>query len=422
MVKTKFFQAFGVISSAMIWTVVGCSGGSDNGSTANGGSGNGSGGQTSAGGSAGQTGQTGSSSSGNGGQGGSINPTAVAMFIAQGHMGRTIVSCDDGQTWVANRSDDDAYPCFSDANHDCDHNPGAGRGITYGAGYFVATFGWGQPGAIRRSRNGTDWENTLVGKTFAGVVFGNDRFLAGERPPQFSTDNAGMWTPGGDPDSMVWNVRRTGFAPHDGGRFFLAFESGGTRDLNVSSDGGMTWKRPATLPAECAGDMQWSGGFAYGNGSALVLGGTGIACVSKDGGDTWTATNIGGTVDSRLLWDGSMFVTWGRADNGGGGTFPAQFTSADGVTWKSTAISVRTKNPDGTTQMNPGPDLGAVARSDAGTYVGVNGGWQQWYDKQKFYRSNDGVTWDALEVTKFVGGHPIQFIAFGMGERGGACP
>jgi hypothetical protein len=112
-------------------------------------------------------------------------------------------------------------------DHDCDHHSGAGRGITYGAGYFVATFGWGKPGSIRRSRNGTDWENTLEGKTFAGVVFGGDRFVAGERPPQASTDGASTWTPGGSLDSMVWNVRRTGFAAFDGGRFFLAFESSG---------------------------------------------------------------------------------------------------------------------------------------------------------------------------------------------------
>jgi hypothetical protein len=410
----------GVLSAlalAVAWSAVGCGGETAGSSTSNGTSSTGAGGEAGQGGSVGQTG-----GGGQGGQGGSTNPTAVPMFIAQGMVGRTIVSCDDGKTWVANRSDDDTYPCFSDMVHDCDHHAGAGRGITFGAGYFVATFGWGKPGSIRRSRNGTDWENTLEGKTFAGIVFGNDRFVAGERPPQASADGAATWTPGGSPDSPAWNVRRTGFAAFDGGRFFLAFESSGVRDLNVSADGGTTWKRPTTLPAECAGDIQWSGGFAYGNGVALVLGGTGVACTSKDGGDTWAATNVGGSVDSRLLWDGSAFTTWGRADNGQGGTYPARFTSDDGATWNATALQVRTKNPDGTMTTNPGPDLGAVARSDAGTYVGVNGSWGQWYDKQKFYRSEDGVTWDTLDAANYVGSHPIQFIAFGMGERGGACP
>ena len=420
MVETRsMIVVLSAIALATASSVVGCGGNTAGSSASNGAGGAGAGGQAGEGGSAGQTGPGGG---GQGGQGGSVNPTAVPMFIAQGMVGRTIVSCDDGKSWVANRSDDDTYPCFSDVDHDCDHHSGAGRGITYGAGYFVTTFGWGKPGSIRRSRNGTDWETTLEGKTFAGIVFGADRFVAGERPPQASTDSGGTWTAGGSPDSMVWNVRRTGFAAHDGGRFFLAFEGGGMRDLNVSADSGATWKRPTTLPSECAGDMQWSGGFAYGNGVALVLGGTGIACTSKDGGDTWTATNIGGTVDSRLVWNGTAFETWGRANNGQGGTYPARFTSNDGSAWMATAIQVRTKNADGTTKTSPGPDLGAVARSDAGTYVGVNGGWQQWYDKQRFYRSEDGVTWDTLDAADYVGNHPIQFIAFGMGERGGACP
>lgn len=395
---------------------IGCGDNSNNSSGSAGQAGNGTGGQGGDPGSGGSAGQTASSSSGSAGQGGG-SVTNVPMFVAQGMVGRTIVSCDDGLSWVANRSDDDAYPCFSDATHDCDHHSGAGRGITFGAGYFVATFGWGKPGSIRRSRNGTDWANTLEGKTFAGIVYGNGKFLAGERPPQVSSDDATTWTPGGNPDSAQWNARRTGFAPHAGGRFFLAFESGGS-DLNYSDDDGATWKRPTTLPAECAAGMQWEGGFAYGNGVALVLGGNGIACSSKDGGDTWTATNIGTTAtDGRLIWDGSAFIAWGRANN-----TPVRFSSSDGLTWNTTPTMVREKDANGVLQTKPGPSIGAVARSDSGTYVAVNGGWQQWYDKQRFYRSTDGITWDTLDAGKYVGSHPIQFIAFGMGERGGACP
>jgi len=384
------------------------------GASAGGGSG---GGGSGAGGSAGQGGQ-GGQGGGQGGQGGGIiDPTLVPMFIAQGMVGRTIVSCDDGQTWVANRSDDDAFTCFVSPETDCDHHAGAGRGITFGAGYFVATFGWGKPGSIRRSRNGTHWESTLVGKTFAGIVYGDGLFLAGERPPQKSSDDGATWAPGGDPMSEVWNVRRTGFAPFDGGRFLLALGSA-TNDLNVSKDQGATWARPSTLPAECAGDIQWSGGFAYGNNTIVVLGGTGVACRSLDGGDTWTASNVGGEVNSRLLWTGDMFVTWGRTTD----FKPSRFSSTDGETWTVTPTETRVKNTDGTTTTGPGPDLGAVARSDGGTFVAVNGGWQQWYDKQSFYRSKDGLTWDALDKANFVGSHPIQFIAYGVGQRGGACP
>jgi hypothetical protein len=365
---------------------------------------------------AGGQGGSGGAGGGQGGQGGDSTPEKIPLFVAQGHAGRTTVSCDDGKTWVANRSDDDAFTCFVSPETDCDHHTGAGRGITYGNGYFVATFGWGKPGSLRRSKNGAQWENTLEGKTFAGIVFGDGMFLAGERPPQASTDDGLTWTAGGDPMSDEWNVRRTGFAPHDGGRFLLAFGSTGN-DLNVSQDKGATWARPSALPAACAGDIQWSGGFAYGNGAIVVLGGTGVACRSLDGGDTWTEANIGGEVDARLVWTGAEFVTWGRANNA-----VTRFTSSDGAAWTATPTEVRTKNPDGSTQTSPGPSLGAVARSDAGTYVAVNGGWQQWYDKQRFYRSTDGLTWDELETGTFVGSHPIQFIAFGVGERSAVCP
>ncbi|MDI3288594.1 hypothetical protein [Polyangium sp. 15x6] len=377
-------------------------------------------GDTAGQGGAGGQGGGGQGGGGQGGQGGGVvvDPDLVPIFVAQGMVGRTVISCDDGMTWVGNRSDDDTYPCFSSTTYDCDHHPGAGRGITYGNGFFVATFGWGKPGSIRRSKNGVDWENVLEGKTFAGIVYGNDVFLAGERPPQVSDTSGATWTPGGDPTSDVWNVRRTGFAPHDGGRFLLAFGDNSGNDINVSKDNGATWARPTTLPAACAGDIQWAGGFAYGNGVLVVLGGTGVACRSLDGGDTWTESNIGGEVDARLIWTGDAFVTWGRDAN-----YASQrYTSTDGSTWTKTPTEVRKKNDDGTTQTSPGPIVGAVARSDGGTYVAVSGGWEQWYDKQRFFRSTDGVTWDELPANAFTGSHPIQFITHGMGLRSAVCP
>jgi len=125
---------------------------------------------------------------------------AVPLFVAQGDLGRTTVSCDDGLTWVANQSSDDAAVCFT-GGLDCDHSPGAGRGITWGNGWFVATFGWGPPGAIRRSRDGVTWEPVTTGTTFAGVAFGDDQFLAGGRPAWVGGSDGGGWKKAGDPRS-----------------------------------------------------------------------------------------------------------------------------------------------------------------------------------------------------------------------------
>ena len=50
------------------------------------------------------------------------------LFVATGHMGRSIVSGDDGRSWVADESDLDAFRCFrangnpDGGSADCDHN------------------------------------------------------------------------------------------------------------------------------------------------------------------------------------------------------------------------------------------------------------------------------------------------------------
>jgi hypothetical protein len=51
----------------------------------------------------------------------------------------------------------------------------------------------------------------------------------------------------------------------------------------------------------------------------------------------------------------------------------------------------------------------------------VNGGWDQWYERQRFYRSTDGVTWDELAAGAFTGGHPVRFAAAGAVDVG-TCP
>jgi len=52
----------------------------------------------------------------------------------------------------------------------------------------------------------------------------------------------------------------------------------------------------------------------------------------------------------------------------------------------------------------------------------VRGGWQVWYDQQRFYRSADGVRWETLAAGSYVGSHPINFIEFGYAPAGTVCP
>jgi hypothetical protein len=154
-------------------------------------------------------------------------PGSVPRFVAQGHMGRTIVSCDDGLSWVADRSLDregDHYVCdvidpavcwvdgmgcnFLDngacvpkaTQCDCDHHPGAGTGIAYGNGWFVATWGWGPKGSVRRSQDGVSWQEVLSDTSFGGMAFGLDRFMAGDRQPRRSLDDGASWDNAGAAD------------------------------------------------------------------------------------------------------------------------------------------------------------------------------------------------------------------------------
>jgi hypothetical protein len=324
--------------------------------------------------------------------------TGVGVFVAQGHMGRITVSCDDGRTWVGNRSTDDAARCFT-AGLDCDHNSVAGRGLAYGNGYFVATFGWGMPGVVKRSRDGLTWTDTLAGHTFADVAFGNGVFLANERALQRSTDGSG-WMRAGDTTARPWNVRTIDFINHGPrGRFLVSAESGADRDIVWSEDNGSTWRIAAARPPECG---QYAKGFAYGNGVTILTSGQGHVCRSTDGGDRWTVVSVAPMRElSSPVWTGNEFFAW--AGN-------QLHRSRDGAAWQSTAL------------VPSSVSIGAVARSPSGTFVSVRGGWQTWYDQQRFYRSTDGVNWDVLPNTNFVGSHPINWIEYGTAPAGTVCP
>lgn len=337
------------------------------------------------------------------GSGHTARADATTVFVAQGDRGRLAISCDGGLTWPVDGSDDDAFRCFVDG--DCDHDPGAGRGVAFGDGAFVATFGWGFPGSVRRLAEGeAAFSTVLSGHTFAGVAFDAGVFLASERPPFRSTDGGQSWAAAGEVTSAQWNVRRTGGGE---GLFLVAFDSGAT-DLAVSDDGGLTFRSPSAWPPECGRSIQWEGGLGVAGGVALVLGGDGVACRSTDGGDTWTSAPIGGSVTGRLVVGPAGFETWGDA-----GGVSTRFTSADGASW--------TAEPTTLAGAQPGPWIGAVALAPDGTRAAVNAGWDQWYERQRFYRSTDGLRWEELPAGAYTGSHPLRFLAAGESSEP-PCP
>lgn len=317
------------------------------------------------------------------------------MFVAQGHGGRTTVSCDDGYTWVGNQSSDDALRCFEGI--DCDHRFDAARGIIYGDGYFFATYGWGPPGGIERSRDGLTWETVREGTAFSGMSVGSDLVVAGSRFGEFSDDLGETWQAIGDPMLTQWNVRSSAFVPAAGGLFIMVADG---PELTLSADA-VSWWRPDTFPNTCGQGMHNKGSILYGNGAIVIVGGNGVACRSIDGGRNWTDHRFADSSDSDAVWTGSQFMVWGAGQ---------RYSSTDGATWTATPT------------VPSGMRINAVAASDTGTLVAVSHRWLGWYEAQEFYRSEDGVNWTALPESNYVGSHPIWFIAFGHGATSDLCP
>jgi len=346
---------------------------------------------------------TGGTATGAGGAGG--RPTeppvgGIPMFVAQGHAGRTMISCDDGRTWVADQSDQSWGYCSPESGRDCDHDSGAARGITWGDGWFFATFGWGTPSTVRRSLDAITWETLPVSESsFGGMIYGNGRLVAAARNGKYSDDQGATWHDFNAVELTTWNVRDAAFVPHDGGRFIMA-SSSDYEKIVVSSDGS-SWFATQSAPAVCGGSVPYQGHILYGNGTIVMTGENGVICSSDDGGQSWTSQVIAGGLRANGIWNGSEFMAW---------NYGILYRSSDGDAWSSTET------------VPSGIDFSVTAVSDKGTIVGVSGGWDQHYDSQVFYRSEDGVHWDVLPRDAYAGGHPIKAVAFGYGQPSAHCP
>ncbi len=322
--------------------------------------------------------------------------TAVPVFIAQGHHGRTTISCDDGLSWIHNRSLDDGVRCF-EGDLDCDHEASAARGIAYGDGVFVLTWGWGKPGTLVRSEDAETFDIVMSETpTFADVAFGAGRFVANNSTTKISDDLGLTWADGG-PLDINMNTRSIEYIPHGDGVYIVTGESGDMRTIVRSVDG-VTWAPATQRPPECG---TYAYGMAYGGDTVILASGNGGICRSQDGGDTWQHTPVTEQFSSPPVWTGAEFYIYSGA---------TLYHSTDGATWMSEAVA-----PDSVR-------IGALARSPEGTFVAANAGWMTWYEKQSFYRSTDGKTWEVLAPGSFVGSHPINFISHGLVTPGAGCP
>lgn len=333
-------------------------------------------------------------------------PATVGVFVASGHVGRTLVSCDDGRSWNHDQTEAfvDAmgapYPtitrCF-DTGMDCDHHPGSTKGVIYAQSWFFRTTGWGPGGHITRSRNGIAWESLTERTTFGGLAHdGTSTLIAGTRTPQRSTNEGVTFMPSENEAIPGWNVRRTGYVD---GLFVIVGNDG--NEVGLSRDG-LRWHAPTTIDVACGRGIQGQGGIARVGNVIVIAGGESSVCRSTDEGVTWTLHALPDDArpsSSALIATGTEFMMW---------SFGAILRSTDGMTW--------TRTP-----TEPSIEVGAVARSPEGTFVAVRGGWNHWYGDQYFYRSTDGIRWEQLGLAAAPQGHPIGWITYGQVNASLAC-
>lgn len=374
------------------------------------------------------------------------SPGKAIAIVAQGHMGRSIISCDDGKTWFADRSwvtEGDEMVCGNrtpvrcgstsctiksssggcttpevQASCDCGHNTGFGKGVVFAQGKILATYGWGRPGKVLRSSNGIDWETAVTYNysDHGGIGYAQNTFVLATVTPKLSADSI-TWANGPKADyrefadandtvgKQLWSVRNFITYTYLGQERFLGISDG---DILISADGAKTWVRPQTLAKECG-----RGKAVAGNNIVLTFSG-GYICRSTDGGMNWTRQQVGYSLSSFGVWTGSHFLIWGHwTDRPSNSTTVNDgynmYKSTDGLNWEKFKMVTKTA-------------ISAVVHTPKGTLVAANGT-DSTYGNQKFLFSKDGLTWsEGNQTTPTDDRHGITNMSVGEVNATNLCP
>jgi hypothetical protein len=314
----------------------------------------------------------------------------VPLFVAVGEMGRTTVSCDEGRSWVADKSDTEAHCSGSD----CDHNSSIPTGLAYAEGRWFASRGWGFDGPVAYTDDGERWTTASVRGRWDGLAAGPGLlFVQSSTVMPKLSKNAGVAFEDRPAVNVTAHVRGQVYLLD--GKLWILSDDG---EVRMSSDEARTWRAPRMLDARCARKFQPNqGGLAYdGKGVLVVIGwDDGITCRSTDHGETFSyVTSFGAVPTTPIVWADDQFWVW---------TGNRLRRSRDGATWSNEETGVR--------QLMP------VARSDEGTWVAADGA----YESEQLLRSQDGLKWEVLPRDKYKQSHRLRRIVFGYGKKPAAC-
>lgn len=321
--------------------------------------------------------------------------------MAAGHMARTVMSCDDGQTWINDRSANDATRCWVDGDPnyvECDHTPYSFTGLDYNNGWFFTMAGWGYPGALRRSQDAFQWQ-TLRNVQGNGLTFINDILYVNWQNGFRSSDGGVTLVPvstGGLQNLSFPRVRRVGSLMVAVGR------NDSSQRFAISRDQGLSWSSPATM------QVPWIKKVVSGGNRLVVIGHNNSAvsysATSTDNGVTWTLREqtMRDLYWEQLVFDGEKFISWGNGQ---------RWISFDGLNWMGQAFTVQ--------NLSGQPFNGPIAYNPVTKSLSmITNNWGNYYSRQKAYRSIDGgLTWSLLPTAAFRGGHPIAEMIYGEVDR-----
>lgn len=303
-------------------------------------------------------------------------PDGAPLVVALGHGDRTMVSCDFGDTWVANRFE-------LGAADDWGHHALTARALVAQGGWFFAAQGWGAPKRVRRSRDGVAWEDAI--------------------PSGDATDH---WSGVATPTAVLFGQANRG---------------------SRTSDRGETW-------AAMSPPGHGKGLYAYGDGVVVLvsLGNERLVARSLDDGASWTSTRLDGDLvpcsDRGVApaYHPGLFVFGSRSG--------ATCVSTDlGATWTrgadlesgarqfvSTPAGLRAYTDDGAylspdgrawTREGDTQRLSEILRLPTGRYVALS--------DAHVHVSEDGITWQPAPHPE--DGPPLVRLAFGYGQAPAAC-
>lgn len=364
-------------------------------------------------------------------------PQRVSMFVAVGSGMRSLISCDDGNTWISNQ-----YQFWQGAGYDYSHSEWVNHGLSVSGDALVHFMGWGtkRTGRIWRSLDGVNWKTTLdtsdpkdphydakKREVFWNGAAGGGVVVAGAGTTvRRSTDDGQTWSA----KLVVYDKKtqpalshaRFAYVSVKNKPYFFAWgDANKAKDAvgdalytgYYSADQGKTWK-VSKIPKQfkwCATQARVASGggmilmIARPIGNATTGRPDGAVCRSSDGGASWTYLGSAGfRYPNQMLWTGSHFRVYLRRQ---------VFETKDGKSWQERKP---VSGLDTFRAISYNPKTGVyVAHGSPNNY---SSGW--------FARSKDGLSWTRLAETAYPSqgnnGPAIGSIVHFMGLPSKGCP